>query len=123
MIGAHVALNPILISEYSDDFDLLVIEIKIQNKEIRLITGYGPQECWNEADIMPFFVALEKEIAKAELLGKAIIIEMDSNSKLGPKYIPDDPHQQSQNGRILAGILDRHSLVLVNGMKDKCIGK
>ena len=40
MIGAHKALQPILIQE----FELLVVEIKIRNKEIRIMTGYGPQE-------------------------------------------------------------------------------
>ena len=122
MIGAHKALNPILIEEYSNDFELLVIEIKIKNKEIRLISGYGPQECWNELERIPFFVALEKEIAKAELLGKSIIIEMDSNSKLGTEWIPADPHPQSPNGRLLAGVLERHGMVVVNGIIDKCVG-
>ena len=50
MIGAHKALKPILIEEYSEDFELLVVEIKIRNREIRIITGYGPQECWNESE-------------------------------------------------------------------------
>ena len=27
--------------------------------------GYGPQETWKDEDKMPFFVALEEEIAKA----------------------------------------------------------
>ena len=44
MIGAHKSLEPILIQEYSDDFELVVIEIKIEGKEIRMISGYGPQE-------------------------------------------------------------------------------
>ena len=35
MIGNHKALNPILIEEYSNDFELLVIEIKIKNKDLR----------------------------------------------------------------------------------------
>ena len=122
MVGAHKALQPILIEEYSEDFELLVVEVKIRNKEIRIITGYGPQESWNEVDRIPFFVSLEKEISKAELLGKSMIIEMDSNSKLGREYISKDPHNQSPNGRILAGIIDRHGLILANGLEDICSG-
>ena len=122
IVGAHKALSPMLIQEYSDDFELIVIEIKIRNREIRVISGYGPQESWSEAERLPFFVALEEEIAKAELLGKSVIIEMDSNSKLGPQYIEADPHSQTPNGRILAGIVDRHNLVVVNGISDKCEG-
>ena len=122
IIGAHKGLNPVLIEEYSDDFELLVVEVKIRNKEIRILSGYGPQETWQEADRMPFFVALEQEITKAEMDGKAIIIEMNSNSKLGPEIIPKDPHIQSANGKVLAGIVDRHGLIVANGLNDKCVG-
>ena len=122
LIGAHKALKPMLIAEYSEDFELLVIEITIRNKEIRVITGYGPQETWSDIERMPFFAALEEEIAKAEMLGKSMIIEMDSNSKLGKEIIPNDPHNQTPNGRILAGIIDRHGLIVVNGLTEKCKG-
>ena len=47
---------------------------------------------------------------------------MDSNSKLGPEYISHDPHQQSLNGKLLAGILERHGLVVANGLMEKCVG-
>ena len=122
IIGAHKALNPILISEYSEDFELIVIEIKIRNKEIRIMTGYGPQETWSEEERLPFFLALEQEIIKAELQGKSMFIEMDSNSKLGPQLIPNDPHGQSGNGKVLAAIINRHGLVVANGLVDKCEG-
>ena len=122
MVGVHIDLQPVLIKEYSEDFELLVVEVKINKKEIRVISGYGPQECWKEEDRMPFFAAIEEEIVKAELMGKSVIIQMDSNSKLGPGYIKDDPHYQSPNGKILAGIVDRHGLVVVNGLGDHCVG-
>ena len=96
VIGVHKAFKPMLIEEYSDSFELLVVEIQIRNKEIRIISGYGPQETWKEEERLPFFQALEQEIIKAELLGKSIFIEMDSNSKLGSSMIPNDPHVQSQ---------------------------
>ena len=121
MIGAHKGLKPILISEYNDEFELLVIEIKIGIKEIRIMSGYGPQESWPEQQRIPFFMALEEEIVKAELAGKSIFIEMDANSKLGNTLIPGDMHKQSDNGKILAGILERHSLMLGNNM-DVCQG-
>ena len=122
MIGVQNALNPVLIKEYSDSFELLVVEFKVCGKEIRMISGYGPQECWNELDRIPFFLALEEEINKAEMLGKSIIIEMDANSKLGPGLIKSDPHPQSSNGFLLANIISRHSLVVLNGNDDLCDG-
>ena len=43
MIGAHKGLKPVLINELNDPFEILVIEIEVGNKEIRVISGYGPQ--------------------------------------------------------------------------------
>ena len=57
LLGLHVGLEPVLISEYSDTFELLVVEIKIGDKSVRVITGYGPQENWIESDKTPFFNA------------------------------------------------------------------
>ena len=45
----------------------------------------------------------------------SLIIAMDANSKLGPQYIPKDPHAQSPNGEILGSIIERHALVVANG--------
>ena len=47
--------------------------------------------------------------------GKSIVIELDANSKLGPEYIPNDPHNMSPNGFLLSGIIKRHALCVANG--------
>ena len=120
-IGVHKALKPVLISEHSDAFEMVVVEVKAAHKEIRVLTGYGPQENWPVTARMPFFLALEEEIAKAELAGKSLIIQLDANSKLGPEMIPGDKHHQSDNGRILAGIIERHGLIVGNSLK-QCEG-
>ena len=62
MIGIHKSLEPVLIEEYSEKFELIVTEVKISNKEIRIITGYGPQENWNDEDKIPFYVALKEKL-------------------------------------------------------------
>ena len=46
-------------------FELILTVVKIANKKIRIITGYGPQENWKDEDKIPFFVSLEKEIVNA----------------------------------------------------------
>ena len=115
LVAVHKNLKPKLIEEYSEDFELLVVEIETDDKSIRIMSGYGPQENWDENERLPFFLALETEVEKAELAGKSIVIEMDANSKLGSKYIPNDPHEISPNGYLLAGIIDRHNLIVANG--------
>ena len=122
MIGIHHSLNPMLIKEYSDDFELLVVEIQIADHSIRVVSGYGPQETWGEQDRLPFFLALEEEINKAEMQGKDILIQADANSKLGPEIIKGDPHKQTPNGKLLASIMNRHALVVINSDRNKCEG-
>ena len=120
MLGVHESLKPVLVSEYSEKFELLVVEVEAGERGIRIMTGYGPQECWSSEERMPFFTALEEEITKAEMNNKAVVIELDANSKLGPDLIPGDPHGQSVNGKVLEGILRRHAVVVVNSLTDKC---
>ena len=122
MIGIFSTLNPILIEEYDDTFELLVVEIRVAGKEIRIISGCGPQETWKESERMPFFLALEKEIVKAEMENKSVMIAMDANSKLGPDVVPGDPHPQSPNGVVLYDIIERHQLVVANSLVDKAEG-
>ena len=74
LIGAHKSLDPILIEEYSEYFELLVVEVNMGGECIRVISGYGPQENWRLEDKMPFFFALEEEVKKAQLNGKLIFI-------------------------------------------------
>ena len=121
MIGIHNTLKPVVIAEYSDEIELLVVEMTVSGKEIRVISGVGPHENQIEAERLPFFLTLEKEINKAENEGKSIVIEIDANSKLGKERIPNSKHDISPNGRLLAGIVDRHALVVVNG-STKCTG-
>ena len=47
----------------------------------------------------PFFHALEEEVVKAELSGRSVIVKTDFNSQLGPDFISNDPHEQSENGK------------------------
>ena len=44
MIGVQKALKPFLIQKYSNESELLVVEITAAKRKIRLITGYGLQE-------------------------------------------------------------------------------
>ena len=51
-----------------------------------------------------------------------MIIAMDANAKLGPTFIAHDPYEQSANGKLLAGIIERHALCVVNGLGEKTKG-
>ena len=100
----------------------MVVKTNIKGREVRIISGYGPQKSWSLDDSLPFFQVLEEEVAKALFAGKSIITSLDANNKLGSEIIPNDKHKQSQNGKILAGIINRHELIVINGLKGKSFG-
>ena len=122
MMGVHVDLHPVLISEYDTTFEMLVVQVKVKDKEIQVITGYGPQENLSNKERMPFFTQLEEEIISAKLANKAIIIQIDANSKLGNKIVPNDPKEQSQNGKVLAELVERNALIVANSIPGICHG-
>ena len=55
MLGIHMDLHPVLVNEYSEEFELMVAEITTGNTKIRIMTGYGPQESWKDQERLPFF--------------------------------------------------------------------
>ena len=65
---------------------------------------------------MPFWDALEEELSSVELNGRSVIIQMDANAKLGKAYIQGDPHNMSVTGRVFSGIIERHALIVLNGL-------
>ena len=121
LIAIHKDLNPKLVEEHNDEFKLLVVEIETEEIPIRIMSGCGPQENWDEVKRISFFISLEIDIEIAELAGKSFIIQMDANSKLGSNYIKNYPHEILPNGVLLAAIIERHNLILGNG-SDKCTG-
>ena len=123
LMGVHESLNPKLITLYDEEnYELIVVEAKIGNKEIRFVTGYGPQENWSEEEKLPFFVTLDQEISKALTCKKSVFIALDANCKMGKEYIPQDPHKMSSNGDVMAEIIDKNAMCVVNGLQEKCDG-
>ena len=53
LIAGHSSLNPKLIEVYEDEFELIVVEVELKEKEIRVISGYRPQENWPEEKRRP----------------------------------------------------------------------
>ena len=62
------------------------------------------------------------QLSKAEIAGRSILIGFDANSELGPKWIQNDPHGQSDNRKTLGGNIQRYALIVANGNPEKCTG-
>ena len=109
----HKSLNPVESSTDSDQ-EILVVEASVGDRLVRFINGYGPQEYAPEDIREQFFNQLDLEVKKFFQKGALVVIEMDSNAKLGSKILPADPKAQSENGKLLEYVITENNLVVVN---------
>lgn len=124
--GILTAINedfePVLVSEGSDEAEVLVVQASIGNKLVSFINGYGKQERDTENVRVKFFNKLNEDIEMAKHSDSMICIELDANGKLGREVIKGDPSvEMSANGKLLYDIIQRHNLIVVNG-SEKCSG-
>ena len=121
LIAALVSLEPVLIYEGDCECEVLVVQVTIDNMHIRIIAGYGPQECAPTLVREKYRSTVEEQVARSYLAGCMILVAEDSNAKLGPTIIMDDPNPMSENGKLLAGMISRQGLNIIN-KSSKCIG-
>ena len=116
LTGVHKQLNPVLISDGSnDEIEILVVEGSIKERNCRFINAYGPQESAKVNKRIQFYARLEEEIIKAKLQNTMICLEFDANAKLGSEIIANDPNEITPNGELLSGIVLRNNLVVCKG--------
>ena len=120
-IGALDDLEPRWVSEGDDVEEVIVIEVKINDLQVRILCGYGPQE----TDLLRkdrFWARVAAEVNSAAEAGTEIIIMMDGNLHAGDSIIPGDPNNMNDNGRRFQQFLNNNSqLSLLNG-SDICDG-
>ena len=122
MIGIDNTIDgvPVLIT-VDDNAEILVIEIQLKSMKLRVATGYGPQEEAPADQINEFYRQLEEIIIQSEDDQCGLIIEMDANAKLGREILSGDPHEMSDNGKLLWDICSRRGCFIVN-TSSKCSG-
>ena len=117
MTGVHENLSPVLIFEDSI-LEILTIQIKIGQYNIRIINAYGPQEGAGheyQAKVTEFYSTLDQEVKNAFNANCLLYLEFDANAKVGSQYIKGDNHSISQNGIFLVDFVTRNNLVICNG--------
>ena len=116
-------LFPVLISTGKcDDSEILVVQVKTANHNIRILNAYGPQEDnYKKEKTQEFWQEIEQEVVSGIEDGCLLILQMDANAKLGREIIKNDPHDISENGKLLLDILERQNLTVVNSL-DVCDG-
>ena len=102
--------------------ELMVIEIHIDEKPIRIINCYGPQESDSVERKGLFWDRLESEVREADSSNIGIMIQMDGNLHAGCDMIRNDPNPINSNEKLFMNFLNNNSFLnLLNGT-DKCDG-
>ena len=115
-VGIHKDLQPAFLSDGDDETEVIVCQIKINDLVIRILNGYGPQECDSLERKLLFWARLQHEVQDAEENGAAIMIMMDGNAHLGADFLKGDPNPCNHNGKLMREFLaDNPSLHLLNG--------
>ena len=115
LTAINKSLDPVLIQAVNDDMEILVVQCSIGQENIRIINGYGPQEDDPINRKLTFGQTMEQEINNASNDANCMtLIQMDGNAKLGKKIIKQDPHEITENGKLLKDLIDRENLTLLN---------
>ena len=115
-------LLPVLISTgEEEETEIMTVQVKLGNYDVRIINAYGPQEDDSNLKRFNFWEEVENEIISAKENHCLIILQMDANAKVGKDEISDDPHEVSNNGKIMLEMVERQGLIIANTL-DKCKG-
>ena len=110
-------LNPVeipIVSSSKLTENILVVESDIGKERIRFKNVYGLQETvsiWGKVDFLSIF---DEVIQSAMDEGVYVCIQLDGNAKFGDIIIEGDPHEMTNNGKLLFDLIMRKNLVLVN---------
>ena len=115
-------LNPLIITSESSLAEILTVQLEVNDKKIRLLNAYGPQNDDLIQKRLEFWTELDQEIVSAVSDGCLILIQMDANAKVGRHIITADPNKNpDDNGLELLALIERHNLVMLNA-DERCIG-
>ena len=123
LTAAEENISPVLVSTGKyDESEILTIQVKVGQCNIRIINGYGPQEdeCKKEY-IYKHWQEVEEEIVAAKDNECLVVLQTDANAKIGKEYLKNDPNNTSANGKILLQLCKRQNLTILNTL-DTCKG-
>ena len=121
-IGVVNYLEPSWISEGGDDAEAITVEIWVEGFPVRLVCGYGPQECDSKDRKDSFWEYITKETIRANNEGAGLVLQMDGNLWAGENVIKGDPNKQNMNGKRFENFLNQNPHLTVTNALPICEG-
>ena len=80
LVACLAALDPVMVYEGDSECEVLVVKLSVDKKQIRIIAGYGPQECAPVIVRETYRNTVEDQVVRATLAGASVIIAEDANA-------------------------------------------
>ena len=100
-----------------EEAEFITVPLRFDDKHIRLVLVYGPQENDSVNKIRDFYDSISVQVERANLAGDSVFLVGDFNAKLGTEIIRDEIHQMSNNGACLNDIMEKYSLAVLNALE------
>ena len=100
--------NSVEVMHESEEKNIMTVEVRYPNDEIRLVVAHGPQEKENLEIRKEFFHELEIEVERGKSSGKGIMIMGDLNARIEPAE--GEIEGKSPNGKLLKELVDKYEL-------------
>ena len=121
-IGALHELKPVLSRKGEDETECLSVEVSVGNEKLIVVACYGPQLGDPKERNISFWKYLAEEADAAKEQNKGLIIQMDTNSWVGPEIIPNDPNKRNANGKLMKQFLKNNPALTVLNSLGYCDG-
>ena len=101
-----------------EEAKLITVRLRFDDKHIRLVLVYGPQEINSVGyEIRDFYDSISVQVERASLASDSVFLVGDFNAKLGTEIIKGEIHQMSNNGARLSDIMEKHNLAVLNALE------
>ena len=80
LVAARCNFEPVLVFEGYIECEVIVLELKLETLRIRVIAGYGPQECAPEVVRETYLSTIEDQVIRADLAGSMFVIAEVANA-------------------------------------------
>ena len=121
-IGALHELKPVLTRKGDDEKECLSVEVSVGNKKLIVVAFYSPQLGDTKERNISFWKYLAEETDAAKGQNKGLIVQMDTNSWVGPEIIPNDPNKPNANGKLMKQFLENNPTLTVLNSLGYCDG-
>ena len=108
--------SAVVSSDESSQSEILVVQVRVGEFNLRVINSYGPQEDSNLDETTDFWQKIEAEVINAKVDECLVLLQLDANAKVGHQVIKNDPHSTSGNGQILIDLVTRQNMFIVNSL-------